>query len=253
MTFHENAATTAQITEQMIYRRALTPAGGALFARAPEREKKDAARELILDLFDPIKWPTHLHMVTMPGAKWRFERLLLGRREPGWMRREKPQITSFCSIESDRSIFASACTQIPGIYTSTIRNARKFPFAEKVIKTNFASLFLANVDDFLTQEWGNGWSAAWLDYLGPITSSRLKLISNFYDKFISRILIITAMHGRWNKETSGEIAATGGYFEWLQSYLPGQVLHCIEYCDTAPMVQFAVQRNPLLLLKGEVK
>jgi hypothetical protein len=69
--------------------------GGVLFARNSERVNKDEARQRVLDLFSLENWPGRLSMLTMPGIHWRFERLLLGAREVGWMRRPYPKRTHF--------------------------------------------------------------------------------------------------------------------------------------------------------------
>lgn len=72
-----------------------TPSGGILFARKPSEEQKLAAREAILDLFWPENWPGRLHMLTMPGLKWKLEGVLMKRRESAVLTRGKPELTQF--------------------------------------------------------------------------------------------------------------------------------------------------------------
>jgi hypothetical protein len=45
---------------------------GVVFARNSEGEGKIAARQRILDIFHPDRWPGRLHMLTMPGVQWRL-------------------------------------------------------------------------------------------------------------------------------------------------------------------------------------
>src|SRR5215472_1295542 len=86
-----------QTMEELAVEVRTQPSSGVLFARTSMRNEKEAAREQILNLFTPQAWPRSLHILTMPGAGWRFERLLLGCREVGWMRRTWPRRTLFTS------------------------------------------------------------------------------------------------------------------------------------------------------------
>jgi hypothetical protein len=227
----------------------LEPSGGVLFARHHERDSKDVARQAIVDLFHPQRWPGHLHMLTMPGLHWRFERLMLAMRHPGWMQTSETKGTFFTSIESDRSIYFAAVAHMPGVETRTalikpIKPERVRPFAEMGVKTRCASFFFANIDDLMQQKtWDGGWDAAWLDYTGPLTVERLELIQTFFHTYVRDTLIVTAMKARWNRTTSTAIDKADGYSQWLRQSLFGEILHDIEYFDTVPMAQFAV-RHP---------
>lgn len=53
--------------EELAAEQITRPSGGVLFARNPARQEKDAARKLLLDLFAPANWPSHLKILTMPG------------------------------------------------------------------------------------------------------------------------------------------------------------------------------------------
>jgi hypothetical protein len=235
--------------ELAAYTRSVEPRGGILFARGRQRAHKDAARQRVLDLFTPTAWPGWLHLLTMPGVDWRFERLLLGLREPGWMQYpglKWPARTHFMGVESDRPIYFAAVGTMPGVHTphATIKPIKPFPFAEIGVKTRYASLFLANVDDVMMHAWtDNGWDAAWLDYTGPLTVERLAIIARFYRERVRHIMIVTAMLARWNKHAMDAIEHHGGHSAWMRAALPGHVLHEIEYLDTSPMVQFAVRHE----------
>lgn len=231
--------------------RSIKPSGGVLFARVSDREQKYAARERIVELFSPQAWPGRLHMLTMPGLEWRFERRLLGEREPGWMRRPHPRRTRFTSFENDRAVYYSAISTMPGLHTPNayLRKLKQVSFAEMGFKTVCGAYFFANVDDMMVSEdWrdGSAWDAAWFDYTGPMTVKRLSLIEQFYQRKVSQILIVTVLKARWDRETVVAIKRAGGHSEWLHKHLPGSILHDMEYNDAAPMAQFAVRKS----LKG---
>lgn len=233
--------------------RTILPSGGILFARATDREQKDKARQLVLDLFHPKEWPGRLHMLTMPGVHWRFERLLLATRETGWLRESSPRRTHFTGIENDRAIYFAAAAQMPGLHTprALVRRMKPFPFAELGVKTHYGTFIFGNVNDLIQyQEW-NPWNAAWLDFTGPLTVERMKSIQKFYLHSVSDTLIVTAMKARWTKDTVTAIDNAGGHSEWLRKYLPGDVLHDISYNDTVPMAQFAI-RHPGAIYPGVV-
>lgn len=232
--------------ELAAHQRSIEARGGVLFARNPDREQKAAARQKILDLFAPQVWPGNLSMLTMPGVDWRFERKLLGAREPGWMTKlERPRRTFLTCVENDRAIYYGAIADMPGMTTlGALAQMRDAPrFAEHAIKTRFirGRFFLANVDDLmLEQNWT--FDAAWLDYTGPMTVERLKIIEAFWQHNIRHILIVTMLKARFNKKTSDAIERAGGHSQWLLGHLSGEVLHDLEYMDTSPMEQIAIRK-----------
>ena len=231
--------------EELAAMQHVRPSGGMAFARNPDREQKDLARQKITALFTPAAHPQPLSILTMPGLDWRFERKLLKKREGYWQERAEPRRTRITSIENDRFIYYSAVHQMPGLHTknalATIQ--KPAPFAERAVSTKFIGRFyFANVDDLMA-ETNQSWDEAWLDYTGPLTVERLKLIASFFDRAIRGTLIVTALKARYNKDTMQSVDRAGGYFEWLRKHLPGTVLHEIEYFDTSPMAQFAIQKD----------
>ena len=226
--------------------REIAPSGGVLFARNADGDEKVEARQRVLDLFHPDRWPERLHILTMPSVQWRFERKLLATREEGWMRRAKPASTYFTACENDRAIFYASVAQMPGLHTpeAELKKIKPFQFAETGMKTRYASLFFANVDELMGHNnWNDGWDAAWLDYTGPLTVERLALIKRFYHAYISSTLVVTALKSRFNQTTTNAIARAGGHSEWLRKHLDGEVLHDFEYFDTSSMAQFAVKKK----------
>ena len=226
--------------------RQILPSGGVLFARNVDGDEKVAARQRVLDLFAPERWPDRLHMLTLPSVQWRFERKLLATREEGWMRRAKAASTYFTGCENDRAIFYASISQMPGLHTpdAELKRMKPYPFAETGMKTRYASLFFANVDELMEHEgFDDGWDAAWLDYTGPLTVERLALIRKFYRTHIYSTLIVTSLKSRFNQATTNAVARAGGHSEWLRKHLDGEILHDFEYFDSSSMAQFAVKKT----------
>jgi hypothetical protein len=184
-------------------------------------------------------------MLTTPGLQWRFERKLLGAREPGWLRKPKPVRTYFTACENDRAIFHAAVAQMPSLYTpdSELKPIKPYAFAERGVKTRYASFFFASIDNLMSLDcWDSGWDAVWLDYTGPLTVERLALIKQFYHRYVDSILIVTALKSRFNATTAKAVERAGSHSLWLRNHLDGEVLHDLEYFDTSLMAQFAVRK-----------
>ncbi len=227
------------------------PSGGMLFARNPNREEKDAARQQIIDLFTKDARPENLTFLTMPGIDWRFERKLLGKREGDWMRHAGPTRTRITSVENDRFIYYSAVHHMPGLHTkrALTRILKAAPYGERTVATKFVDQFhFANVDDLMA-ETSEVWDVVWLDYTGPLTVERMKLIAAFYERSVRDTLVITVLKARYNRDTSAAIERAGGHSAWVRKHLGGEVLHDIEYFDTSPMAQIAVRKMPAELSK----
>jgi len=240
------------VEELAAYQRTAEPSGGVLFARSKERVEKDAARTRIVELLKRDVWPEHLTILTMPGIEWKFERELLGWREGKWSRLEVPAHTRFISIENDRAIYFAAInsSRMPGRLTPNALLSVKSPpyFAEQAVKTKFVKRFyLANVDSLMEEALRDvnpyPYDVVWLDYTGPISIKRLNIIAAFYQRIVRRMLIVTVLKARWDRDTSAAIERAGGHSQWLRKYLPGEVLHDLDYQDTAsPMTQLAIRR-----------
>lgn len=231
------------IEELAIHQWTANPSGGVMFARRKEHDEKDHARSEICRMFGPEHFPKGLAILTMPGMDWRFEKSILRLREGNWEKRKGPHRTHLTCIESDRSIYHAAVTRMPGLnhpHSVTVMLPGT-AFAERAVRNKFVGrFFFGNVDD-LMQYQEHPFDAAWLDYTGPLTVKRMRIIADFYAKNIRHILVVTALKARWNVETSEAIAAAGGHSQWLRAALPGEVMHDIEYQDGSPMAQFAVR------------
>lgn len=233
--------------------------GGILFARNKDGDEKKKSRQLVLDLFAPEVWPGHLRILTMPGSRWIFERQLLALREgPGWSRSASSGGTFFTSVESDRAIYFSACTTMPGVESnrrSRVRSLKKNPFAEFGVGNDFAAFFFTDVESLMAYAIDCWYplDAAWLDFTGPMTPQRLSLLRQFYKKCVRKILVVTMLKGRESKSATRSLKDHASRGRWLSDNLSGEILHDIEYFDTSAMVQFAVERTDADGLNPEIK
>lgn len=239
--------------ELAVHQLTARPSGGVLFARTRERGEKDEARRAIVDLLGDCEAFPRLSMLTMPGLEWRFENKLLGRREGDWINHKGPARTNLMSIENDRAIYYAAVTQMPGMRAwknrkggrNALLSQQSAPdYAERSVGNVWVNRFyLGNVDDMLRDS-RMKFDAAWLDYTGPMSVQRLALIAAFFQANIRAVLIITVLKARWNRETVAAIEHAGGHSQWLRRALPGEVLHEINYQDSAsPMTQIAIRRG----------
>lgn len=231
--------------QQQLNEQRLRNSGGVLFARKDERDEKNAARKAITDLPLFKDRSRHLSILSMPGLHWTFEVELLAQREPGWRkeRRQACESMRLTCVENDRFVYYSATTKMPGNKHCTLRSLERPAFAERAMGNGLIDRFaFANVDDLMA-EGGETFDIAWLDYTGPLSVDRMKLIQRFWARSVRDTLIVTSLKARWNRETSNTIDRNGGVMNWLRSRLPGDVLHEIEYQDGfSPMAQFAIAK-----------
>jgi hypothetical protein len=173
--------------------------------------EKTLARQKIINFFSEQSWPAPLRILTLPGFEWKFEKQLLTVRQNSK--------TYFTCCENNRETFLKAIKTRP--------DNCKFMFVD--------------VDVMMANETEKAWDAVWLDYCGPLTIKRLKIIKRFYEGFIRNTLIITALKTRWPVDTGIAIDRAGGHSRWLIQNLNGEILHDFEYLDTTPMIQFAIR------------
>ncbi len=218
---------------------------GVSFAQKLEHAEKDAAREQILQLAAKMHTPgQRLRTLTMPGMSWMFESRLLKRIEPTWRTQQRVKAIELTCIENDRFIYNSAATKMPGNKGTMLRTLERPPYAELALGNGIIERFIfANVDDAIVHE--HGFDLVWLDYTGPLSVDRIRKIRAFWLAESCRVLVVTSLKARWNKETARAIERAGGVIAWQRKHLPGTVLHELEYQDGAsPMVQFAVRHTP---------
>ena len=199
---------------------------------------KAQARKLIVDLLKPHVWHGKLKILTMPSVMWKFEHLLIRKREY----KQSQKRTLIYSVENDPAIYAVALKMIPG-GNFWLKAKNKPTDLYRTYKSPHIKRYsLCSVEDYMTN-CAEEFDVAWLDFTGPITSNRMNVIKKFYREKIRHILILTALNGRWDKEASDRIDESGTLFKWFSDTLPGKILHQITYRDTANMVQFAVKKE----------
>lgn len=214
--------------------------------KAPGIEKQ-LARQRIYELFSPDAWPEPLLMVTMPSVEWSFEKqLIYARRSIESDDGRRP--TFFISFENNRALYFAGCTQMPGVAgvkRPHLKTNRKFDFCEMGVQSKLSTFFFANIEDYMEYQTlcphdCYPVDAAWLDFTGPMTTKRLALIGEYYRLCVRGVLIVTMLKARENdKEFVNDRKSH------LVREMPGDVLHCLEYFDTSPMLQFAVKRTNL--------
>ena len=230
--------------QQVINERRRQQSGGIAFARKEEQDGKDAARRSILSLLTLDQKPgKRLSILTMPGLCWTFEAKLLWQRDPYWQKREKVKHLRFTCVESDRFIYYAAAMKMPGIKQCGIQSLVRPGYAERAVGQKVIDRYIfANVDD-LMQDRRESFDVAWLDYTGPLSVDRMKIIERFWREQVRDTLVVTALKARWTKATSSVIAQHGSCLDWMRARLLGCILHEIEYQDGAsPMVQFAIAK-----------
>jgi hypothetical protein len=224
-------------------RRELRLSSGVSFARKEEASEKNAARREIMRLLTTQQMPGPISVLTMPGLAWTFEHELLAQRESGWTKSREIRRTRLFCVENDRFVYYSAATKMPGTrHGMTVRTQERQPYAETVIGNGAVPFFaFANVDDVIAGD--EKFDVAWLDYTGPLTVERLRLIADFYRRCVRSTLIVTVLKARWNKAVDRAAERHGGYCEWAVSPFADEIgLHAIEYQDGSPMFQFACKK-----------
>lgn len=246
--------TRCGLEELAMHQITANPSGGVMFARKKERGEKDEARRHIIDLLGDVERFPQLSILTLPGLDWKFENKLLGRREGDWYgaASKGPARTRFTCLESDRSIYHAAITQMPGMKRWPNRRHGENPmisvlspesYAERAIRNVWIDQFaFGNVDDLMRAD-GESFDAAWLDYTGPLSTERLSLIRKFFATRVRSVLVVTSLRARWNRETSDCITRAGGLSAWFMRAVPGDVLHDLNYQDgPSPMSQICVRK-----------
>lgn len=216
--------------------------GGVAFARKDDDEEKRVARRAIAEMLSLEAEPGCVSILTMPGLGWHFEAKLLKAREPNWRNQQMTTSMRLTCVENDRFIYYSATTRMPGKHT-LMRSLERPEYAERVMGNGIIDRYeFANVDDVMQSD--ETFDYAWLDYTGPLSVPRMKVIKDFWVNRVRKALVVTSLKARWSRETSDHIKRKGGVLPWLRESLPGQVAHEMEYQDGAsPMVQFAVSKS----------
>jgi hypothetical protein len=218
------------------------PSPGLRYARRVEQTEKAVARNRVLSLFSPKRWPGNLNILTMPALDWTFERALLARRERSYP--HKIRRTYLTCVESSPAIWTAALRNIPGGDTSLTLALPRPIFAREVARTRIVGRFFqCTVEDLAAQQTDREYDAAWIDLTGPLTDRRLAALASLWDR-TNCYLIVTSLRARWAGQFRVDLAAHGGDLgELLTERLSGSfAVSQYTYADRSPMHQIVLAR-----------
>ncbi len=228
------------LADQIMLSRRVPP--GLRYARRIEQTEKSIARNRILSLFSPKRWPGNLNILTMPALDWTFERALLAGRERSYS--QKIRRTYLTSVESSPAIWTAALRNIPGGDTSLTLALPRPSFAKQVARTHIIGRFFqCTIEDLALQQTDREYDAAWIDLTGPLTDRRVAALAALWDR-TNCYLIVTSLRARWTGQLRTDLAAHGGDLgELLMERLPGAVAASqYTYADRSPMHQVVLAR-----------
>lgn len=203
--------------------------------------KKYAARQQVLNLFTSDVWPRKLSMLTFPGLKWEFERLLLGNRMQAQFGGMSECETHLHAVESDHAIFRAALRFMPGIKGLNLRIVNATTVATGVVREYQCVGF----EDYVwSPNFSDYYNAAWLDFTGFLTERRLDSIAHFWNASPSmECLVVTLMNARQPKSITRKLKI-GGTGALLASRMLGAKCEAeMTYADPAPMIQVVLRRS----------
>lgn len=220
----------------------------ARLMHAANRPEKDVARDTVLARMTLAHFPTHLKVLTFPASEWRFERALLAQRnEP---ESKGPRATQLIAMERDIAVFRAACHNIPTSRSASrkrneVRVLSTPAFASARVQTAKVGEFMCCAfEDYANAETLQTFDAAWLDFNGKLSPSRLDAIARFWNRQLRSLLVVTLYNGRTEVRITNLIRDAGGIEHLLASRLPGSVVDDVmHYGDGAPMVQIVLRRD----------
>lgn len=214
-------------------------------------DEKYAARDLVIDLFGPNRFPGPIRILSMPALKWKFEGALLKVREDNGLRRpwhgsSGPLRTEFYCVENDRAIYYAAMMRVPGMGSpsNVLTDHGKTTYAERVMGYLWIHRYIFTDIDTIIRDKIGTYDCVWLDYTGPITMGRLAEVKAFMADNVTSTLVLTSLKGRWNREVSRDLEYFDCYEDWIcHQFEDYKVEHYVEYFDTSPMVQIAISKR----------
>lgn len=221
----------------------------ARLMRAANRPEKDAAREAVLRLLTVERFP-NLKILTLPASEWRFEHALLSAR--GEPENRGPGRTLIHSLERDIAVYRAACHNIPNSKSATrkgehVRTPECPPFASAHVQSaKVGAFYCCTFEDYANDDntCGPVFNAAWLDFTGKLTPSRLDAIARFWDRQLRSLLVVTLYNARTCDWITGLIRGAGGVEHLLAARMSGAVVEdVLHYGDGAPMVQITLRRE----------
>lgn len=224
----------------------------ARLMRESNRPEKDTAREAVLQLFTIEQFP-RLSILTFPASAWRFELALLEMREGVDFTRHGPRRTIITAVERDEAIFRAAVHSIPrGRAESRLGRVRVLEaprYATACVNSAHISRFSrCTFEDYATYDGGvereRSLDAAWLDFNGHLSPSRLAAIESFWNRRLRSLLVVTLLNARTCDWISARAKYHGGVEHLLAASLPeSSVESVMQYGDTSPMIQVVLRRQ----------
>jgi hypothetical protein len=234
---------TAQLAARVECSPYMTPGVQYARHRIHATRTKEVARTAVVQFFDRWNFPGQLHILTMPGLTWCFEKQLYAQRgmqrfrelAMGGLNPKWNSATRVYGIECDEAIYRAAIQQCPGAKLSircTSAYDIRTPFIKSFRKIDFSEVTTEHYD------------GAWLDFNGPITSKRLGEIQEFWSH-IRFGLAITWMNARHDAAVTEQIKEYASPVDWLLHKLPGAVFVSADSYTTGhvPMLQLLVHKN----------
>lgn len=232
LTYHNMSSASVDEVAAATFLKSSSPTSGMMFARKLHQTKhggfeKDYARHRVLWRFNVGEWPRP-RILTMPGLRWRFERLLIGCRRF----ESKPEIYA---VENDAPIFRASLRWMPGIKH---RDGLRVESATRVTTNQVASYEFIDVERYIASPDCPELDAAWLDFTGFMTLGKMDAIRHLWNSNPLRLLIVTSLAARYSQNVTRLMRRYGGLAGWFQHELCGvQVLDVYNYCDGAPIIQ----------------
>lgn len=226
----------------------------ARLMNASNRPEKDAARDAVLDMCSVARFPS-LKIFTFPASEWRFEYALLSAR--GERPDRGPRTTTIHAIERDVAVFRAAVHNIPlgggDPKRGHVRTPEVPSFASAHVQTaKIGSFLCCAFEDYAASAAREVFHAAWLDFNGQLSPSRLDAIERFWADRVRSLLVVTVLKLHMSDWMWGRINAHGGVEHLLAARLAGSEIEAVRhYGDGAPMVQIALRRtsgSPRLLV-----
>ena len=207
------------------------PKGGIAFAQkmaSHSNPEKSSARAAVFVHYRDRIWPGPLRILTLPGLKWPFERMLTKARAC-----YAGSTTEIYAVESDAAIFKASLHWIPG------RDRRIEVVDSDVVRTPQVAWYeLAQVEEFISRCALPDFDAAWLDFNGVLNDRKIEAIYSFWQISLRHSLTVTSMVARAPEANEGKIVGT------LLDLLPhSELVYSRRYVEKVPMHQVMVKRK----------
>lgn len=191
LSYHRLADTSMEELAAAVRLRA-HPTPGELFVRKIrlERyhsEKDKFSRWPVINLYKT--YPDELHLLTLPGHRWIFERQLLHERKAQGLK------TYFTSAENDPAIFRFSLGFIPFITENEVHVKNN-----KTVFTDAATHENCDIEEIISR--GGHYTGAWLDFNGPLSTKKFQALVKLWG-MVDHSIVITLHRKRYHTKEVG--------------------------------------------------